>query len=194
MMKTSITTRHFELSESLKDRTEERLKKLHRFYDRILDARVVVSFEKNRYNAEAVLTANGHPLTSHAVGESDRAALEQVLDKLEVQVRKHKDRLIRSRRGPAAGEIAGQAAAPEPPPEESLDAPAGFDEGDLEDLVSEDTEENGVVMSLAEAAAQLRVSSRETLHFINALNQRRTLLFKRRDGKVGIVDIHGGAR
>lgn len=193
MMKTSITTRHFELSDSLKDRTEERLKKLHRYFDRILDARVVVSFEKNRYNAEAVLTANGTPLSSHAVGESDRAALEQVLDKLEVQVRKHKDRLTRSRRGPAAGALAGQATSAESPPEETQAAAPGFDEGDLEDLISEDGGERGVVMSLAEAAAQLRVSSRETLDFINALNQRRTLLFKRRDGKVGIVDIHGAS-
>lgn len=193
MMKTSITTRHFELSDSLKDRTEERLKKLHRYFDRILDARVVVSFEKNRYNAEAVLTANGTPLSSHAVGESDRAALEQVLDKLEVQVRKHKDRLIRSRRGPAAGALAGQAPSGDSAPEDIQAAAPGFDEGDLEDLVSEDGGERGVIMSLAEAAAQLRVSSRETLDFVNALNQRRTLLFKRRDGKVGIVDIHGAS-
>ena len=64
-MKPTITTRHFELSDSLRERTEERLIKLQRIFDRILDARVVVSLEKNRYTAEAIVTANGTPLTSH---------------------------------------------------------------------------------------------------------------------------------
>jgi ribosome-associated translation inhibitor RaiA len=44
-MKPTITTRHFELNESLRQRTEERLTKLQRFFDRILEARVVVSLE-----------------------------------------------------------------------------------------------------------------------------------------------------
>ena len=69
-MKTEVTTRHFDISESLKKRTEERLNKLHRFFDRILDARVVVSFEKNRYDAEATLIANGTPITSHLFHET----------------------------------------------------------------------------------------------------------------------------
>ena len=70
-MKTEITTRHFDLNDTLKQRTEERLNKLHRYFDRILDARVVISLEKNRFNAAATLTANGTPITSHAVAESD---------------------------------------------------------------------------------------------------------------------------
>jgi putative sigma-54 modulation protein len=191
-MKTTITTRHFDLSDSLKERTEERLLKLHRFYDRLRDARVVVSLEKNRYNAEAALTANGTPLSSHAVGESDKAALEQVLDKLEVQVRRHKDRMIRgARRRPGTGE-AMAGLVPEPEEDgEAEGADGQFDDDDMKGLVSEDPGDFAVPMSVAEAQAQLRVSRRESLGFTNSLNQRRTLVFKRRDGNVGVVDVHG---
>ena len=192
-MKTEITTRHFELSDDLKERTEERLNKLHRFFDRILDARVVVSLERNRYNAEATLTANGTPLTSHAVSESEKTALEQVLDKLEVQVRRHKDRRTRRKRPSGTGEALAAVAETEiMSSSENLDTDSelGFEESDLDGLISEDAGEFEVIMSVAEAAAELKVSRRETLGFTNPITSRKTLVYKRRDGNIGVVDIH----
>jgi putative sigma-54 modulation protein len=187
-MNTEVTTRHFELSDSLKQRTEERLNKLQRFFDRILDARVVVSFEKNRYDAEATLIANGTPITSHAEGETDRAALEQALDKLEVQIRRHKDRLTRQKRrvGAERKEAVVQAEAEAVAEAEEESA---FDEMDLDGLVSEDAGDWAIRMPVAEAAAQLRVSAREVLGFTNPETSRPALVFKRRDGSVGVVDI-----
>jgi ribosome hibernation promoting factor len=180
-MKPTITTRHFELSETLRERTEERLVKLQRIFDRILEARVVVSFEKNRYNAEAIVTANGTPLTSHATAESDKIALEQVLDKMEMQLRRHKDRQTTGKRRPAP-EGLGPAVVAEP---EDVDEP------DLDGIVGEDPGDFEELLSVTEAAAELRVSPREARGFTNSMNQRRMLVFKRRDGQVAVVDVHG---
>jgi putative sigma-54 modulation protein len=194
-MRTKITTRHFELSESLRQRTEDRLNKLHRFFDRIMDARVVVSFEKNRYKAEATLTANGTPITSHAVGESGKVAVEQVMDKLEVQIRRHKDRMTKQqRRRTRTGKVAAAAGTTIEAAEEEAETGRSdpFDETDLDGLVSDDPGDFEVNMSVAEAAAQLRVSRRETLGFTDSVTSRRMLVFKRRDGNVGIVDIQDG--
>jgi putative sigma-54 modulation protein len=193
-MKTEITTRHCDLNDNLKQRTEDRLNKLHRYFDRIMNARVVVSLEKNRFNAEATLTANGTPITSHAVGDSDKVALEQVLDKLEVQVRRHKDRMTtRTRRRTRTGEAMAAATEDLTVAEEEHDVAdsSGFDDSDLEGLVTDDPGDFEVTMSVAEAAAQLRISRREALGFLNPATSRRTLVFKRRDGNVGVVDIPG---
>jgi putative sigma-54 modulation protein len=189
-MKPEITTRHFELSDSLKQRAEERVGKLQRYFDRILEARIVVSFEKNRYNAEATLVANGTPLISHAVGESEKVALEHVLDKIEVQVRRHKDRLTRVKRRTAPAGGPPVETAEEPAAEEGEEAAAGFDESDYDGLVSEDVGDFAVTMSVAMAAAQLRASRREALGFTNEMTGRPTVVFKRRDGNVGVLDIH----
>ncbi len=189
-MNTEITTRHFELTETLRQRAEDRLSKLQRYFDRIMEARVVVSFERNRYHAEAAITANGTPLVSHAVSESDKGALEQVIDKLEVQLRRHKDRLTRQKRR-RGGEALPAMPEPEPPATPAEEESAlGFDESDFDGLVSEDAGEWGVAMTAAEAAAQLRVSRREVLGFTNTVTQRPTIVFKRRDGHIGVVDIH----
>ena len=178
-MKTTITTRHFELSDSLRERTEERLLKLQRIFDRILDARVVVSLEKNRYTAEAIVTANGTPLTSHVTADSDKTALEQALDKLETQLRRHKDRLIKSKRrtGPENTNLVEVEEAE-------------VEDVDLDGIVGEEVGLFEERLTIADAAAELRVSPREAFGFVNADTHRRMLVFKRRDGQVGVVDVH----
>ena len=179
-MKPTITTRHFELSDSLRERTEERLIKLQRIFDRILDARVVVSLEKNRYTAEVIVTANGTPLTSHVTAESDKIALEQAIDKLEMQLRRHKDRLTKGKRRtvPGTADLSG-------PEESDL-----VEEEDLDGIVGEEAGPFEERLTIAEAAAELRVSPREAFGFVNADTQRRMVVFKRRDGQVGVVDVH----
>jgi putative sigma-54 modulation protein len=183
-MKTEFTTRHFEISDSLKERTESRLVKLQRYFDRILDARVVVSFERNRYAAEASLTANGTPLTSHSVADTDKAALEQVLDKLEAQVRRHKDRLTEKRRN--AGPMVGEPAESET--EEGIEEEAAAFE-ELENVVGEEAGDWKTAMTVPEAVAELRNARREALAFKNVSTGRPAVLFKRRDGRMGLVDI-----
>jgi ribosome hibernation promoting factor len=179
-MKPTITTRHFELSDSLRERTEERLLKLQRIFDRILDARVVVTLEKNRYTAEAIVTANGTPLTSHVTSDSEKTALEQALDKLEMQLRRHKDRLTKGKR--RAGLESNQHAEAE--------EAVMIEEEDLDGIVGEEAGLFEERLTVAEAAAELRISPREAFGFVNADTERRMLVFKRRDGQVGVVDVH----
>ena len=183
-MKVEITTRHCELPDNLKERVETRMEKLLRFDDRIMDARVVVSLEKNRYNAEAIVKANGLRMVSHAEEESDKIALESVLDRLEAQVKKHRDRTVKRHKRH------GQSLPPALPETDGEDDYDPFDdESDFEGLVSEDPGDFKVEMSVAEAVATLRASRREVLGFVNPASQRPMLVFKRRDGNVGIVDI-----
>ena len=179
-MKPTITTRHFELSDSLRERTEERLLKLQRIFDRILDARVVVTLEKNRYTAEAIVTANGTPLTSHVTSDSEKTALEQAIDKLEMQLRRHKDRLTKGKRR------SGLDNNEREEPEEAV----VIEEEDLDGIVGEEAGSFEEQLTISEAAAELRVSPREALGFMNADTHRRMLVFKRRDGQVGVVDVH----
>jgi putative sigma-54 modulation protein len=185
-MNPEVTARHFQLNDSLKQRTEERLAKLQRFFDPILEARVVVTFERNRYDAEAIVVANGTRLTGNAVADSDRAALDLVLDKLEMQVRRHKDRLVRGRRKGGEPREWPAAAAPEEPEEEMS---AAFEEGETEGSVREEPGDFRVVMDVPEALAQIRVSRREVLGFTNRSTGRPAVVFKRRDGQIGVVDV-----
>jgi hypothetical protein len=81
------------------------------------------------------------------------------------------------------------AAETAPAPDEEADGAGSYDDADLETVFTEDPGDFAVTMPVAEATAQLRVSSREALGFTNPLSGRRMLVFKRRDGNVGVVDV-----
>lgn len=188
-MRVEITTRHCELSPFLKDQMRNGVEKLRRFDDALKDARIVVSFERNRYKIEAVVTANGGQLVSHAVDGTRRAAIRQVLTRLEAQVRKNRERILRTRKRAAGKGRPAVAVEPEEAAEEGIEA-AGFGEdADYAGLVSDDPGDMGSEMMLAEAAAVLRSAPRETLGFTNRATGLRVLLFKRRDGRIGMVEI-----
>jgi putative sigma-54 modulation protein len=188
-MHVEITTRHCDIPDHLKERVESRMTKLLRFDDRIKDARVVISLEKNRYSAEATLQANGARLVSHSLDDSDKTAVEIVLDRLEAQLRRHRDRVVRGRKkATAMGEAAG-AALPGRAPAEDETVEAFGDDADYEGLVSEDPGDIEVEMDLAEAVAMLKASRRDVLGFTNRDTARPVVLYKRRDGNIGVVDI-----
>lgn len=187
-MQVEITARHCELPRRLKERVETRMEKLLRFDERIMDARIVVSLEKDRYSAEAIVQANGMRLVSHAVEDTDKTAVEAVLDRLEKQVRRHRDRAVKShRKATAMGQAAGDAEAVNNVPTDEYEAFG--DDSDYEGLVSEDPGDMSIKMGLGEAVAMLRASRRDVLGFTNTVSGKPTVVFKRRDGNIGIVDI-----
>lgn len=193
-MQVEITARHCELPQPLKKRVETRMEKLLRFDDRIMDARLVVSLERNRYNAEAIVLANGLRLVSHAEEDTDRSAVESVLDRMEKQVRRNRARMTkRPKKATAMGQMAGgvdgntPVAAPEEPQEEYE---AFGDASDYDGIVSEDPGDVSVQMEMAEAVAMLRASRRDSLGFTNAATGHPSIIYKRRDGNIGIVDLN----
>jgi len=192
-MNVEITTRNCNLEDGTKERVEARMEKLRRFNDRVSDARVVVSQQGDRYSAEAIVLANGLRIVSHAEEDTDKLALAVVLDRIEGQVKRHRDRMVkRHRKATAMGEA---MIAPTPPPGRPAVQEEGYeafgDEADFEGLVSEDPGDVTVGMQLAEAVAVLRASRREVLAFTNPDTGNATMVFKRRDGNVGIVEMAG---
>ncbi|HEX7880844.1 MAG TPA: ribosome-associated translation inhibitor RaiA [Candidatus Eisenbacteria bacterium] len=92
-MRLQITTRHYDLPTDLKGLTEERLTKLKRFFDAIMDVNLVLSTEKHRNHAEVVIRAGGHDWVGTAEAGDMRTAIDDAVDRIEIQLKKHKDRL-----------------------------------------------------------------------------------------------------
>jgi ribosomal subunit interface protein len=93
-MKLNITTRHFDqLTDSLRSEIEDRVSRLAKFFDRIVEAKVILAGEKNRMIAEVSLHLPGgvRLLAKEQAGDM-RAAVEMAVKKIEVQVKKVKDR------------------------------------------------------------------------------------------------------
>lgn len=94
-MKVTITGRHMEMTEALRAYIENALNKISAHFDKVIDADVVLDVEKRRHIAEVNLHANGVRIHGKEASPDMYASLDAVLQKLEKQIRKYKDRINR---------------------------------------------------------------------------------------------------
>jgi putative sigma-54 modulation protein len=100
-VKVSVTFRHTEPTDALKQYAEEKMHRLGKYFSQSLDAHVVLSVEsKERQIAEVELHALG---VIHAKEQTEDlyAAIDLVTDNLKRQLRKQKDKIkLEPRRKP----------------------------------------------------------------------------------------------
>ncbi len=92
-MQLSITARHFDLTEGLKEHTEERVQKLTKYGLDILEAHAVLMVEKYRHMVEVTLHSKGLNVTGKAESDDMYTSVDQAVNKVEEQIRRHKDRM-----------------------------------------------------------------------------------------------------
>ena len=92
-MPIQITGRHLEVTPSMKQYVEDKLNKLNNHFDQIIATRVILSVEKEKQVAEAVINVPGNEFVAKADAHDMYAAIDMLQDKLDAQVRKHKQKL-----------------------------------------------------------------------------------------------------
>ncbi len=92
-MHTKITARHFDLTPELRTRAEKEMESLKRFFDNIVSAEIELEVEKHRKLAE--ITVKVYNTTLKASGETEDMylSIDQAVDKLKSQLKKHKGKL-----------------------------------------------------------------------------------------------------
>jgi putative sigma-54 modulation protein len=105
-MKIRVTARHLDLEPSLKVYVEEKINHLSRFFDRIDEAHVVISAEGHRRIADVTVHAARAIISSEQEADDVRAAFDRALERVERQLRRHKDRVRNMKHGPDTSEAA----------------------------------------------------------------------------------------
>ena len=163
-MHISFTFKNFEPSEHLRKYARRRMEKLGRFFGKnpALDAQVNMAVDKFRQRVEVQLTGDGINIAASEVSEDMYASIDLVLDKLEIH-----------RKGRA---------------------------NDIDVYTFEVTEEDGErtitgrdhfspkPMSPDEAAMQLDANDFEFLTFLNSENDRINVIYRRKNGNLGLID------
>lgn len=91
-MQISVSGRHVEVTPALRSYVQEKMRRLERHCDDLMDAHVVVSVEKQRQHVEATVHYSGGSAFAEQEHEDMYAAIDLVLDKLDTQIRRHKDK------------------------------------------------------------------------------------------------------
>lgn len=105
-MQISVTFRNIEPSDALKNYVTERLNKFRRYLEGPQEAHVVLGLEKFRHLADVTINSNGRLIKGREENADMYAAIDLVMDKIDQQLRKHReksrDKGDRSRAVPAA--------------------------------------------------------------------------------------------
>lgn len=94
-MQINLTCRHIETTDSLKEYVDSKFSKLERHFDHINNVHVILDVEKLAQKAEATLHVNGGELFATSEHNDMYAAIDALIDKLDRQVIKHKEKLTK---------------------------------------------------------------------------------------------------
>ena len=93
-MQLNITGHHVDLSPALRRRVTSKLARIERRFDQLIDVHCILTTEKLSCRAEATVHLDGGTLHAEAVAENMYAAIDGLVDKLDRQVKKHKEKQI----------------------------------------------------------------------------------------------------
>jgi len=92
-MQINITGHHVDVTPALRAYTTEKLQKLARHFDQVNSINVILNVEKLQQQAEATVNAAGRTLFATQTATDMYASIDGLVDKLDRQVRRYKDRL-----------------------------------------------------------------------------------------------------
>lgn len=92
-MQLSVTGHQIDVTIPLRKYVASKIEKIERHFDLVTDVHCILKVEKLRHKAEAKVNVNGGTIYADAIEEDMYAAIDGLVDKLERQVRKHKEKL-----------------------------------------------------------------------------------------------------
>ena len=175
-MRIHFTCRRTSLTPKLREFAEERIERLKRYLEEDCEVHVVLSVEKDRHEAEMMISSGRRQFTGAAITQDLYTSLLLVLEKMQKQLRRDKRRRTDRRRRTravrerllATGSRDGRRrrtpspALPEPQPARP--------------------------MSVEEAALDLDHSERDFLVFRNVASDRMSVVYWRQDGRIGLIE------
>lgn len=91
-MQITITGRHVDVTPALKNYVDAKFDRLRRHHEPPTSAQVILTVEKVSHKAEAILHLAGETVFAEATEEDMYAAIDALADKLDRQLRRHKER------------------------------------------------------------------------------------------------------
>ena len=170
-MNTSVRFKNLESSDALRSYVSEKLNRLDKYFNGPTEANVVLSIEKFRHSAEINITGDRLAINGKEETEEMYAAIDMVLDKLEVQIKKNKQKSRKFRSKEKAGAMASETAIDE----EAEPPRVRVQHIDYKP------------MDVDEAIMQMDLINNSFLVFTNARTETVNVLYRQKDGNYGLI-------
>jgi len=173
-MQTSVTFKNLDPSENLKSYVGDKLDRFDKYLYNPAEANVVLSVEKFRHMAEINITGDRLNIYGKEVTDDMYSAIDMVLDKIETQIKKNKQKVRKHRSG-------SKSRAKDIIAEDTLHS----DEEATVKIRVRDIEYKP--MDVEEAIMQMDLVTNNFLVFTNARTDLVNVLYRRKDGDYGLI-------
>jgi putative sigma-54 modulation protein len=185
-MRVTVSGRHVDVTPALKEHVEKGLQKVRAHFSRpkeVMDANVVLTVEKHRQTADITLHMNGIRIHGKDTGSDMYSSIDKVVEKLDKQVRKYRDRIndFEPRRLAEASEMNYQRVEVEDAMED------GAVKGSKTTVIHRE-KLTMRPMTLDEARMQLDLIEDDFLVFLNVDSFKVNVLYDHKDGTLGLIE------
>ena len=104
-MNLHLTGHHVEITPAIRDYVVSKLARINRHFDHVIDVNVIMTVEKLDQKIEASVHLSGKDIHVQAHENDMYAAIDQLIDKLDRQVIRHKERFQVNRHAPGIKRI-----------------------------------------------------------------------------------------
>ena len=92
-MQLNLSGHHLDITSSIRQHTSDKLTKIKHHFDNIMNVNMTLEVQKDLQKAEATIHVSGADLFAKAESNDMYASIDQLINKLESQIIKHKEKL-----------------------------------------------------------------------------------------------------
>lgn len=177
-MQITTTFRHMDPSDALKSYAEEKLERVKKYIDEPVVAQVFLTVEKIRHTAEVTMTAKGITIKAAEETNDMYAAIDAVVDKIERQLRRYKERLKAHK---PANESRDRKVLKSVVAAESI-------EQSQEPVIIRSKTFSIKPMSVEEAVMQMDLLHKDFLVYTDSATENINVIYRRKDGNYGLIE------
>jgi len=167
-----VTGRHLDITPALKDYAEKKINRINRYLSNISEAIVTITVEKYRHKVEVLLKVNGVLIQAEGITSEVYASIDEVVEKLERQIKKYKEKLVSHRKSEGKAIPAEMEAA--------LPQETG--------RIIKNKRFELKPMSPDEAAMQMDLLDKDFYVFTNDKSGDINVIYRRKDGNFGLIE------
>lgn len=180
-MQIAVNFRHMESSEAVRTYVEEKLSRVKKYVDEPIDAQVVLSVQKKIHNrAEVTMVAKGLTMKSAEETEDMYAAIDLMVDKIERQLKRYKDKLKRHKGRDNSRQV-----------QKTVITASSVDDGADEPEIVRSHSFFVKPMSVEEAVMQMDLLQKDFLVFTDDRSDEMNVVYRRTDGNYGLIVPQG---
>lgn len=192
----TVTGRHVQVTEAMKEYATEKVSKIERFSDRIIHVAVTMDIQKNDHRVDILLKLGHIVVKGHGVSDDMYASVDKAVAKIQKQVRRYKDR-IQDHQSKGLSTVDIKINVLRPHFDEDVESiNAQIEEANKEELVEEYRPHEIVsqettqveVLSYDEAIMKMELSQSAVMVFYFEGDKKLKVIHRREDGNFSVIE------